>query len=246
MAGFSLGEITSLAASEILSFKDTLDLIKIRGEVMQEACNYKHGSMYSVIGADDETVEKVCDDINKININRGYVIPANYNCPGQVVISGEEAAVEAACAIFSEKNIRTIKLNVAGAFHTKLMQYKQDKLIKFLETLNFKNPKTELYSNLTGKKFVFDKDYNIDDTDNKNDRIKSLKSFMIYYIPEQMSNPVKFREELENLEKDGCDLFVEIGAGKVLSGFVKRTCKDAQICNIQDIKTLESAFELLK
>lgn len=232
MAGFSLGEITSFAASKILTFKDTLNLIKIRGEVMQEACNHKQGTMYSVIGADDETVEKVCEDIN--NINMGYVIPANYNCPGQVVVSGEAKSVEEAVKIFNERNIKTIKLNVAGAFHSKLMQYKQDNLIKFLEILNFSNPKTELYSNLTGEKFVFNNDSD------------KIKSYMLYYIPKQMSNPVKFRKELENIEMSGCDLFIEIGAGKVLSGFVKRTCKNVQICNIQDVKTLDLALDLLR
>jgi len=227
-AGFSLGEITSLAVSEILSFKDALDLIKVRGEVMQAACEYKQGLMYSIIGAPDEAVEEVCADIT--SGGGGYVIPANYNCPGQVVISGEAEAVETAVKIFSEKKIRTIKLSVAGAFHSKLMQYKQDTLTEFLGTLNFNAPKINLYSNLTGEKFNFG---------------DNIKSFMTDYIPKQMSNPVKFKNELENLESDGCSIFIEIGAGKVLSGLVKRTCKEAHIANVQDAETLKSALELL-
>ncbi|MCL2771854.1 MAG: ACP S-malonyltransferase [Oscillospiraceae bacterium] len=227
IAGFSLGEMTSLCVSEILTFKDTLDLIKVRGGVMQAACEYKPGLMYSVIGAADDAVEEVCTGV--LSSGGGYVIPANYNCPGQVVISGETEAVETAVRIFSEKKIRAMKLNVAGAFHSSLMQYKQDELIKFLGTLNFNAPKIDLYSNLTGEKFIFD---------------RNIKSFMIDYIPKQMSNPVKFRKELENLESDGCGLFIEIGAGKVLSGLVKRTCKNARITNIQDADTLESAIEL--
>ena len=228
LAGFSLGEITSLAVSEILSFKDTLDLIKMRGEVMQEACEYKPGSMYGVIGAEDELVEEICADISK---TYGYVIPANYNCPGQIVISGESEAVGRAVNILAEKKIRTIKLNVAGAFHSKLMQYNQEKLTEFLKTLDFNPPKIDLYSNLTGKKFDFGNN-------------KNIKNFMINYIPKQMSNPVRFRAELENMAAEECDLFIEIGAGKALSGFVKRTCEGAKFLNIQDDETLGSILEI--
>ena len=230
IAGFSLGEITSLAVSEMLNFNDTLDLIKIRGEVMQEACDYKPGLMYSIIGAADEIVEEVCEDVSKKS--NGYVIPANYNCPGQIVISGESGTVQEAAKIFTDKKIRTVKLNVAGAFHSELMKYNQDKLVRFLKTLNFNQPKIELYSNLTGKKF----DNNITD----------IKNFMIDYIPKQMSNPVRFREELENISKDGCDLFVEIGAGKALSGFIKRTCGNAKFLNIQDSETLKLFYEQIQ
>ena len=226
IAGFSLGEITSLAVSEILSFNDTLDLIKIRGEVMQEACEYKSGSMYSIIGADDKLVEEICENISKSN---GYVIPANYNCPGQIVISGETEAVEEAAKTFADKKIRTVKLNVAGAFHSELMQYKQNKLIESLKTLNFNQPKINIYSNVTGNKFDFEKD---------------IKNFMINYIPKQMSNPVRFRAELENMSTDGCDIFIEIGAGKALSGFVRRTCENAKFANIQNVETFESALKL--
>ena len=240
LAGFSLGEITSLAVSEILSFTDTLDLIKIRGEVMQAACDHTPGSMYSVIGAEDALVGEICESVSNSKTKKaGYVVPANYNCPGQVVISGEINAVGEAVKIFAEKKIRTVKLNVAGAFHSKLMQYKQDKLIEFLKTLNFSLPKIkiDLYSNLTGKKFDFDAKTNI-------------KEFMIDYIPKQMSNPVRFREELENIENienDGCDLFIEIGAGKVLSGFVKRTCKNPNTVSVyvQDNATLDMALDIL-
>jgi len=218
-AGFSLGEITALAASGIISFKDALELIKIRGEVMRAACEHVPGSMYSVIGADDLTVEEICADIN------GCVIPANYNCPGQVVISGETEAVEAAVKIFSEKKIRTVKLNVAGAFHTELMKYKQDDLINFLKTIKYNPPEFDLYSNLTGNKLDFN---NIN---------------MIDYIPKQMSNPVRFCAALKNMENNGCELFIEAGAGKVLSGFVKRACENAKFINIQDAETLEAAIE---
>jgi [acyl-carrier-protein] S-malonyltransferase len=221
-AGFSLGEITALAASEIISFLDALELIKVRGEVMRAACEHKPGSMYSIIGAEDSLVEEICADIN------GYVIPANYNCPGQIVISGEAEAAEAAVKIFAEKKIRTVKLNVAGAFHTKLMAYKQNDLTEFLKTKKYHPPEFELYLNLTGGRFP-------------PEAYMNNKPFMIDYIPKQMSNPVKFRAELENIYNNGCGLFIEIGAGRVLSGFVKRTCENAEFINIQDSAALEAA-----
>lgn len=227
-AGFSLGEITSIAASGILTFTNTLDLIKIRGEVMRTACEHNPGLMYGIIGADDALVEEVCENISKTT---GYIIPANYNCPGQTVISGEANAVESAANIFAEKKIRTVKLNVAGAFHSELMKYNQNKLTEFLETINYNTPEFNLYSNLTGKQFDF--------TDKTN-----IKSFMTDYIPKQMSNPVKFRGELENMQKDGCETYIEIGAGKVLTGFVKRTCENAEFINIQDVQTLEAVFDM--
>ena len=228
-AGFSLGEITSLAASEILSFTDALDLIKIRGEEMQAACDYKPGLMYSIIGAEDELVEEICAEVSKTLKPNGYVIPANYNCPRQIAISGEADSVEQAVKIFAEKKIRTVKLNVAGAFHSELMRQKPNGLTDFLKTINYSPPKFDLYSNVTGEKFDFGED---------------IKSFMINYIPEQMSNPVKFRAELENISKTGCELFTEIGAGRVLSGFVKRTCTNAKFINIQDVQTFESVLEM--
>ena len=226
-AGFSLGEITSLAVSKILSFKDALDLIKIRGEIMQEACEKTPGMMCGIIGTTDETIDEVIKEA--CENTGGYVIPANYNCLGQTVISGEIKSVEKAIEIFADKKIRTIKLNVSGAFHTKFMLYNQEKLIDFLKGINYNPPAFELYSNVTGEKFDFN---NFDKT--------SMKSFMINYMPEQMSNPVRFRGELERINSDGCDLFIEIGAGKVLSGFVKRTCPNANFINIQDCSTLNA------
>jgi [acyl-carrier-protein] S-malonyltransferase len=225
IAGFSLGEITSFGASEILNFKDTLDLIKIRGQVMDKACEHKSGRMYGIIGAEDEVVEEVCKSVD------GYVIPANYNCPGQIVISGETEAVESAVKIFAKKNIRAVKLNVAGAFHTALMQYKQDELAEFLSSLNFSEPKINLYSNVTGNEFKID---------------GNINSFMKDYILKQMSNPVRFRNELENIEKSGGNNFIEIGVGKVLSGFVRKTLKDVKFTNIQDTASLGQALETLK
>jgi [acyl-carrier-protein] S-malonyltransferase len=225
MAGFSLGEITSLAASKMLTLKDTLDLISIRGNIMQKACEYKSGAMYSIIGADETLVGEICAHVSKTT---GYVIPANYNCPNQITISGETEAAEKAAAVFAEKKLRAVKLNVAGAYHSRLMEYDQNELTEFLKTLNFNKPKIKLYSNITGKEFDYEND---------------IKSFMTEYIPKHISHPVKFQNEIENISSDKCDMFIEIGAGRVLSGFVKKTCETA-FTNIQDIRSLHSALEL--
>ena len=226
MAGFSLGEITSFAASEMLTFEETLNLIEARGNAMQKACEKTPGAMYGIIGAEDQIVEEICEHISKTN---GYVIATNYNCPKQIAISGELKAVEKAAEIFQEKNFKAIKLNVAGAYHSKLMGYKKDELADFLKSLNFKMPKTELYSNLSGKKFEYGED---------------IKSFMVEYIPKQMENPVKFKYEINNIESSGCNEFIEIGAGRVLSGFVKKICENAKFTNIQNNDSLKSVLEL--
>ena len=231
-AGFSLGEITALAASGVLSFTDTLDLIKIRGEAMQAACERRPGAMYSIIGADDGIEKTIEEIINQVRADTsGYITPANYNCPGQIVISGDAGALEEAAKIFAEKKIRAVKLNVAGAFHSDLMFYNQEKFADFLGTLKYNPPEFDIYSNYTGKKFEFG---------------ENIKSYLIDYLPKQMSGPVRFRAELENMAAGGCGLFVEIGAGRALSGFVKRTCADAGFINIADAASLESELETIK
>jgi len=234
LAGFSLGEMTSFAASGMLGFKDALDLISARGSAMQKACDHTPGAMFGIIGADDAYVEEVCEHISK---TAGYVVPANYNCPKQVVISGETEAVEKAAAIFGEKKIRTVKLNVAGAYHSKLMRYAEGELIDFLASIDFGPPKIELYSNLTGERLDCGKS-------EKREKRDEVKSFMVDYIPKHMSSPVRFKNEIENISAQGCDMYIELGAGRVLSGFVKKICEDAKITNIQNTQNLESVFEL--
>lgn len=225
VAGFSLGEITALYASDMLSFEDTLMLIKKRGEVMDAACEANPGTMYSIIGLDDG---KLNDILNKTD---GYVIAANYNSPGQTVISGETEAAEKAASLALEAGAkRAIKLNVAGAFHSKLMNYKKEEFKEFLKTLSFKMPTIEFYSNLYGGKLNIESEVN---------------NFMYNYIPEQMSNPVRFRHEIEELKLNGYDTFIEIGVGKVLSGLVKRTAGEAEIYPSETYSDIEKIKENL-
>ena len=228
MAGFSLGEITSLAASGMLSFVETLDLISIRGKTMQKACNAADGAMFGIIGASDGEVEEVCEAVSK---KYGYVTPANYNCPKQIVISGESEAAEKAADILAEKKYKTVKLKVNGAFHSKLMKCGENEFAGFLKSLNLKKPEIDLYSNITGNKFDFGND---------------IKSFMVDYIPNQMSSPVRFKNEIENISAEGCDMFVEIGPGRTLSGFVKKTIEDAKFSNAQDVESFEKTIEMFK
>ena len=228
VAGFSLGEMSAFASLGVLNFTDALNLVKKRGEVMEKACGHTKGAMYSIMGLDDAAVEEICKN------TCGYVIPANYNCPGQIVISGEAEAAEKAANAAAEKGARTVKLNVSGAFHSELMKYRDEKdgdnFAEFLHTLDFNYISKEIdcYSNISGDK--------IDLTEDKITK-SDLQIFMIDYIPKQMSSPVKFRDELENMERAGINNFIEIGVGKVLSGFVRRTCKNASFANIEDYKS---------
>lgn len=230
VTGFSLGEISAFASLGVLNFTDTLDLVKIRGEVMEKACEHTKGVMYSIIGLDDATVEDMCENTRN---NIGYVIPANYNCPGQIVISGEAEVTEKVAQIAAEKGARTVKLNVSGAFHSELMKYNIDVLEKFLHTLDFNNPPPNIdidcYSNVSGDKLDLSR--------------PDLKLFIIDYIPAQMSSPIKFRNELENMERAEIENYVEIGVGKVLSGFVRRTCKNSSFTNIEDYKSFMNYLE---
>lgn len=225
VAGFSLGEITALYASEMLSFEETLKLIKKRSEVMDSACAVTPGVMYSIIGLGDE---KLFEALNKVD---GYVIAANFNSPGQTVISGEIEAAEKAANLALEMGAkRAIKLNVAGAFHSELMNHKKEEFKEFLKTLNFNMPKVEFYSNVYGKKL------NIEG---------KVNNFMYNYIPEQMSNPVRFRQETEELKANGYNTFIEIGVGKVLSGLVKRTIVGAEIYSSETWAEIEKIKEIL-
>lgn len=225
VAGFSLGEMTALAASGMLPAADLLRLVTERGAVMDRASAAVPGAMYSIMGKEDAEVEEVCAK------TEGYVVPVNYNCPGQLVISGEAAAAEAAAKTLAAGGARTVKLNVSGAFHTKLMAEGSGSLYKLTEGLTFNQPEVIIYSNVSGRPLELPEG--------------AAGAYMADYIIKQMSNPVRFRNILENMESCGTGLFIEIGAGKVLSGFVKRTCKAARFISIEDTKSLAAAAEMI-
>lgn len=199
-AGHSLGEYSALAAAGALSFEDGLLLVRERGRLMAEAGTQSPGAMAAIIGMDDADVEAVCRDIAD-----GVVEPANFNSPGQVVISGEETAVERAMALATERGARrAIALPVSGAFHSPLMGHARDGLAKALESVTINTPRCPVYLNVTAAP----------SSDPEEIRAKLL---------EQLMAPVRWSQTLVAMQEAGANSFVEVGAGKVLSGLVKRT-----------------------
>jgi len=198
VAGHSLGEFSALVANGVLSFKDGLELVYQRALAMQEACDINPSSMAAVLGLDDDKVEKICAEID------GLVVPANYNCPGQLVISGETPAVEKACeALKAAGAKRALLLPVNGAFHSPLMQPAQEKLAQAIEGVKFNNPILPIYQNVT--------------TTPVTDPEEIKKNLIA-----QLTGPVKWTQTIQNMVKDGADHFMEVGPGKTLQGLIKK------------------------
>ena len=209
VAGHSLGEFSALAVSGVLEFETALSLVSLRGQLMQDAGKTHPGTMAAIIGMDDDVVDEVCktatDAIQK------PVVPANYNCPGQLVISGDVDAVKKAIDIAKEKGCRLAKLlPVSGAFHSPLMKPAFETLKKRLDEINFSKPNCPIYSNYTATATT-------DPAEIKQNLLN------------QLVNPVKWTQTLKNMEKDGAKHFIEVGPGKVLQGLVNRTLKNVNI-----------------
>ena len=198
VAGHSLGEFSALVANGVLSFDDGLKLVAARANAMQEACDANPSSMAAILGLADEKVEEICALID------GIVVPANYNCPGQLVISGETAAVELACEKMKEAGAkRALMLAVNGAFHSPLMQPAQEKLAAAIEQTKFRTPMIPVYQNIVTKAVT-------DQEEIKQNLIK------------QLTGPVKWTQSVQNMIKDGADTFIEVGPGKTLQGLIKK------------------------
>ena len=205
VAGHSLGEFSALVANGVLSFKDGLELVYQRALAMQEACDINPSSMAAVLGLDDDKVEKICAEID------GLVVPANYNCPGQLVISGETSAVEKACeALKAAGAKRALLLPVNGAFHSPLMQPAQEKLAQAIEGVKFNNPILPIYQNVT--------------TTPVTDPEEIKKNLIA-----QLTGPVKWTQTIQNMVKDGADHFVEVGPGKTLQGLIKKISPNVMV-----------------
>lgn len=198
VAGHSLGEFSALVANGVLSFDDGLKLISARANAMQEACDANPSSMAAILGLADEKVEEICSQID------GIVVPANYNCPGQLVISGETSAVEIACEKMKEAGAkRALMLPVNGAFHSPLMQPAQEKLAAAIENTKFRNATIPVYQNIT--------------TTGVSDPEEIKKNLI-----KQLTGPVKWTQSVQNMIKDGATHFVEVGPGKTLQGLIKK------------------------
>jgi len=198
VAGHSLGEFSALVANGVLNFEDGLQLVSQRALAMQKACELQPSTMAAVLGLEDAVVEKICEEIS------GIVVAANYNCPGQLVISGEVEAIEVACEKLKEAGARrALVLPVGGAFHSPLMEPAREELATAIENTNFSTPKYPIYQNVT--------------TTAVTDASEIKKNLI-----SQLTAPVKWTQSIQNMIKDGATLFTEVGPGKVLQGLVKK------------------------
>lgn len=203
VAGHSLGELSALTAVGTLSFEDGLRLVSKRALAMQAACEHQASTMAAILGLDDAVVEEVCEEVN------GVVVAANYNCPGQLVISGEVPAVEKACEILKEKGAkRALMLPVGGAFHSPLMEPAREELAAAIEATEFNAPDCPVYQNVT----------TIGTTD-----VAAIKTNVI----NQLTAPVKWTQSVQNMIKDGATDFIEVGPGKALQGMIKKIDREA-------------------
>ncbi len=202
VAGHSLGEFSALVANGSLSFEDGLRLVSKRALAMQKACEVKPSTMAAVLGLDDKIVEDVCASID------GVVVAANYNCPGQLVISGETTAVEKACeAMKSAGAKRALLLPVGGAFHSPMMEPAREELAAAIEATTFSQGSCPVYQNVTATAI--------------NDANEIKKNLIT-----QLTAPVKWTQSVQQMIADGADLFIEVGPGNVLQGLVKKINKE--------------------
>ncbi|RZJ71384.1 ACP S-malonyltransferase [Flavobacterium sp.] len=205
VAGHSLGEFSALVANGTLSFEDGLKLVSQRALAMQKACEITPSTMAAVLGLEDEKVEEVCATID------GIVVPANYNCPGQLVISGEYSAVERACEAMKAAGAkRALILPVGGAFHSPMMEPAREELAAAIEATTFNAPTCPVYQNVTASAV--------------SDASEIKKNLII-----QLTAPVKWTQSVRQMIADGATLFTEVGPGNVLQGLIKKIDKEAEV-----------------
>jgi [acyl-carrier-protein] S-malonyltransferase len=212
VAGHSLGEFSALVAAGALSFEDGLRLVYARAMAMQKACEVTPGTMAAIVGLDDETVEKVCQQVSTEN---NVVVAANYNCPGQLVISGNIDAVNQACEMLKEAGAkRALPLKVGGAFHSPLMQPAKDELQTAIENTSFAEPKCPIYQNVDGLAHTTPEE---------------IKKNLIA----QLTSSVRWTSSVQNMIKNGANDFTECGPGKALQGMIGRIDKTVAAHSIE-------------
>lgn len=217
VAGHSLGEYAAMQASGMISLEDAFRLIKARAEAMDEAANANKGAMAAVMKLAPEKIAEVCDNAKE------YAAAVNYNSPQQTVVAGTPEGIAEVSAVFAEMGARVVTLNVAGAFHSRLMQSAADKFYETAKTISFKAPQVRYYSNVTGGELT---DF----------------SDMPSLLAKHIVSPVRFTSELAAMQEAGADTFYEFGPGKTLTGLVKKTLKGVTAANIENMKNLEEAF----
>ncbi|WP_185870590.1 ACP S-malonyltransferase [Blattabacterium cuenoti] len=197
VAGHSLGELSALASIDVFSFEEGLKLVAQRALAMQEICESVHGRMAAVFGLEDEVIEKVCEKDN------GIIVPANYNCPGQLVISGEYESLKRVCSFFKKMGGKIFMLPVHGAFHSPIMEPAKKKLAKFIKTISFRDSKCPIYQNVNAKPVR---------------KSSNIKKNLI----EQLTSPVKWKQSIENMIKNGAISFIDVGPGCILQKITKK------------------------
>ncbi|MDA0193838.1 MAG: ACP S-malonyltransferase [Bacteroidetes bacterium] len=208
VAGHSLGEFSALVANRALSFKDGLNLVAKRALAMQKACELTPSTMAAVLGLEDALVEEICESINDV------VVPANYNCPGQLVISGSTKGIEIACERLIEAGAkRALPLPVGGAFHSPLMEPARTELAEAINATHFNKPICPVYQNVNAQ---------------PSDNMETIKKNLIA----QLTSPVRWTQTIQNMITGGASLFIECGPGKVLQGLVKKIDREAETASI--------------
>ncbi|WP_314865323.1 ACP S-malonyltransferase [uncultured Streptococcus sp.] len=220
VAGLSLGEYSALVAAGALDFKTAVALVAKRGSFMEEAAPAGSGKMVAVLNAEVSLIEAVCQEASAI----GVVSPANYNTPSQIVIGGEVAAVDKAVELLKDAGVkRLIPLNVSGPFHTALLKPASQRLAEVLETVEF----SDFVRPLVG---------NTEATVMEKERVKEL-------LTRQVMEPVRFYDSIAKMQEAGVTEFIEIGPGKVLSGFIKKIDKSADVRQVEDVESLNALLE---
>ncbi|MEM7550035.1 MAG: ACP S-malonyltransferase [Bacteroidota bacterium] len=210
VAGHSLGEFSALVANKALSFESGLKLVSQRADAMQKACEINPSTMAAIIGLDDETVENICSDIEEV------VVPANYNCPGQLVISGSNEGISLACDKLKEAGAkRALPLPVGGAFHSPLMEPAKKELEEAILSTEFNDPVCPVYQNFTAM---------------PSSDVHVIKKNLV----NQLTGPVRWTQSVQAMISDGAITFIESGPGKVLQGLVKKVDRSVEVNSIEN------------
>jgi [acyl-carrier-protein] S-malonyltransferase len=223
VAGHSLGEYSALVAAEVLAFKDAVKLTEKRGQFMQEAVPEGRGLMAAILGLERNKVEDLCKSLQS-----GHASPANYNCPGQVVIAGEKSAVEEAINLSKEAGAkRAVPLSVSVPSHCSLMADASRRLAELLDNIEFSVPKVPLVNNADAM-FL--------------DDIESIKVSLIH----QLNMPLLWEDSIKAIADSGVETFIEVGPGRVLSGLIKRIGPKVRVLNVEDLKSLEKTLSQIQ
>ena len=222
VAGFSLGEYAALAYAGAISIQDVFHVIQIRADAMQAAVPPGEGAMAAFVGATAKQVEDICSKVKK-----GYVVAANYNSPVQTVVSGTTVGVDEACELAEATGLRFVKLAVSAPFHCELMKPAAMRLEEEFKKIAFSDPLLPVYMNVDGRPILDG---------------ETLPELLV----RQAMSPVRWVQTLENMTTDGIDTFIECGAGKTLSGLVKKTIKGVRILRVENMKTLADTLEAIK